>query len=269
MFGHPVRFNEIVTDHVPTLLDNVAQHTTSWWFRRHHDTARPDSDHHLAVYLRLHDPEDYGTVAALLARWAARLRDHGLLAHLNLAAYQPQIGRYGHSAAEDVFAADSAAALAEITMATSSSILGAAITAASLTDLATGLAETPHAGWRRLIDLLPQDKGRLDRSWRDATMLLIGTASSDGSDRGTAASALRAQPGGQRVVAAWDRRREALAAYRDQLARQRDPQTVLRSLMHDHYVRVFGVDPERERVVNRLARAAALRLIALNSWKTP
>jgi hypothetical protein len=39
--------------------------------------------------------------------------------------------------------------------------------------------------------------------------------------------------------------------------------------MHDHYVRVFGVDPERERVVNRLARAAALRLIALSSWKTP
>jgi thiopeptide-type bacteriocin biosynthesis protein len=266
LFGHPVRFNEILTDHVPALLDNVAQHTTSWWFHRRHDTARPDSDHHLAVYLRLHDPEDYGTVAALLARWAGRLRDHGLLAQLNLAAYQPQTGRYGHglsAAAEEAFAADSAAALAEITMATTSGQPGAAITAASLTDLAAGLAGTPRAGWRWLIDLLPQDKGKLDRSWRDATMLLI--ASRDGRESGTAASALRAQPGGQHVVAAWDRRREALAAYRDQLAQQRDPQTVLRSLLHDHHVRVLGVDPEREQVVNRLARAAALRQIALNS----
>jgi hypothetical protein len=90
---------------------------------------------------------------------------------------------------------------------------------------------------------------------RDAALLLTGTA----DDR----AALSARPGGEIVAAAWDQRRVALATYREQLAEERDPATVLRFLLHDHHVRAVGVDPDRERVINRLARAAALRQIAL------
>lgn len=264
LFGHPMRFDEILTDHLPRLLNQTADHMVSWWFRRHHDTTRPDTDHHLGLYLRLPGPEDYGAVARLLANWVAELSARGLLAHLNLGTYQPQNGRYGHGtpmAVEDVFAADSAAALAEISMATRTGIPSQAIAAASMADLAACFATVPEVGWRWLTDLLPQVRGKLDRSLRDATLLLAGTA----DDR----AALSAHPGGEIVAAAWDHRRLALAAYREQLAEERDPATVLRSLLHDHHVRAVGVDPDREWVSNRLARTAALRQIALIRRRTP
>ncbi len=258
LFGHPMRFDEILTDHLPRLLNNVTGHVVSWWFRRYHDTTRPDSDHHLGLYLRLPGPQDYGAVAGLLANWVAELSALGLLAHLNLGTYQPQTGRYGHGATlalEDVFAADSAAALAEITMAARAAIPSDAIAAASMADLAACFATSPEAGWRWLIEFLPEERGRLDRSLRDATLLLAGTP----DDR----AALSVQPGGGVVAAAWDHRRVALAAYLDKLAEERDPATVLRSLLHDHHVRAVGIDPDGERVINRLARTAALRQLAL------
>ncbi|MGH3811888.1 MAG: thiopeptide-type bacteriocin biosynthesis protein, partial [Pseudonocardiaceae bacterium] len=240
LFGHPMRFDEILTDHLPRLLNEVTDHMVSWWFRRHHDTTRPETDHHLELYLRLPGPEDYGAAAMLLANWVAELSALGLLAHLNLGTYHPQNGRYGRGTAmavEDVSAADSAAALAEITMATRAGIPSQAIAAASMADLATCFASVPEVGWRWLIDLLPQEQGRLERSLRDAALLLAGGA----DDR----AALSAHPGGEIVAAAWDQRRVALAAYREQLDEERDPATILRSLLHD------------------LARAAALRQLAL------
>lgn len=194
----------------------------------------------------------------LLANWVSELSALSLLAHLNLGTYQPQNGRYGHgtaNAVQDVFAADSAAALAEITMATRTGIPTQAIAAASMADLAACFATDTEEGCRWLIDLLPQEQGRLERSLRDAALLVAGTA----DDR----AALSAHPGGEIVAAAWDQRQVTLAAYRQQLAEERDPATVLRSLLHDHHVRAVGVDPDRERVTNRLARAAALRQIAL------
>lgn len=262
--GHPRRFDEILTDHLPDLHNQVAQDTASSWFRRHHDTARPDADHHLDLYLRLHARECYGTVAALLAAWATKLAEHGLAGQLDLCTHQPQHGRYGHSTTEtveDVFAADSAAALAEIRMATRAGIPRAAITATSLTDVAACLAPSPPHGWQWLVDQLPQDKGKLDRSWRAATMWLM--------DAGSDHASLRTLPGGDSVAAAWDRRRSALVAYRIQLEHERDPATVLRSLLHDHHVRALDVDTELEWVVNRLARVAALRRLALHGRRHP
>jgi thiopeptide-type bacteriocin biosynthesis protein len=253
-----MRFDEILTDHLPRLLNHVAGHLVSWWFRRHHDTTRPDTDHHLDLYLRLSGTEDCGAAGRLLANWVAELSALGLLAHLSLGTYQPQRGRYGHGttvAVEDVFAADSAAALAEIAFATGADIPSHAVAAASMADLAASFATVAEVGWRWLIDLLPQERGKLDHSLRVATLLLAGTP----DDR----AALSAHPGGEIVAAAWDHRRVALAAYRDRLAEECDPATVLRSLLHDHQVRAIGVDPDRERLVNRLARTAALRQVAL------
>lgn len=259
LFGHPLRFDEILTDHLPRFLDNVEDHVVLWWFGRHHDTTRPDTDHHLGLCLRLAEAGEYGTVAARLAHWAAELSVQGLLAHLSLGAYQPQHGRYGHgtvmAAAEAVFAADSTAAAAQITMTTHAGIPSQAVAAVSMANLAASFAHTPVEGCRWLIDLLPQEQGKLDRALRDAA-LPLATPSED-------RAALRTYPGGEIVAAAWDRRRVALAAYRDRLAEDRDPATVLRSLLHDHHVRAVAVDPGGERVTNRLARAAAQRQISL------
>lgn len=261
LFGHPLRFDEILTDHVPRLLDNVEDYVVLWWFRRHHDTTRPDTDHHLELCLRLAEPGEYGAAAARLAHWAAELSVQGLLAHVNLGVYQPQHGRYGHgtvmAAAEAVFAADSTAAAAQITMATRAGIPSQAVAAASMANLAACFAPTPVEGCRWLINLLPQEEGKLDRALRDAA-LPLATPSDD-------RAALRTYPGGAIVAAAWDRRRVALATYRDRLAEDRDPATVLRSLLHDHHVRAVAADPGGERVTNRLARIAAQRQISLIS----
>lgn len=69
------------------------------------------------------------------------------------------------------------------------------------------------------------------------------------------------------VLRAWAQRREALATYRAHL--DRDPVTVLRALLHDHVIRAIAVNPEREHITNRLARAVALRSQALHHGKKP
>ncbi|MFC0861661.1 lantibiotic dehydratase [Sphaerimonospora cavernae] len=259
LFGHPARFDEILTTHLPHLLDQVDDLLTRWWFRRHRDQTRPEEEQHLGLYLRLRGPEHFGDAAERLPRWAADLHARGLLAHMSLATYQPQTGRYGHGAvmdaAEDVFATDSAAALAQLTIAAGTSIPGQAIAAASMTDLATSFAANSEAGLRWLINQLPRIQGTLERSLRDTALLLTDPADNH--------AALRALPYGETVGAAWKRRRKALSIYRRRLAKDRDPDTVLRSLLHDHHIRAVGIDLERERVTNRLARVAAQRQAAL------
>ncbi|GAA4101159.1 lantibiotic dehydratase [Actinomadura miaoliensis] len=255
--GHPARQDEILTHHLPRLFDGWDE-LELWWFSRHREMTRPAEEQHLQLYLRLPASADYGPAAARIGRWAADLRDRGLVPQLRLGTYHPETGRFGHgpamAAAEEVFAADSAAALAQITMATRTGIRAQALTVASLVDLASSYACTPFEGLRWLIDQLPQQQGRLDPALREMTL--------DLADSSQQWAALRALPGGGDVVAAWARRRTALAAYRPRLAAQRDPSSAMRSLLHLHHVRSLGIDPEHERVSNRLARAAALRQIA-------
>ena len=74
---------------------------------------------------------------------------------------------------------------------------------------------------------------------------------------------LRALQGGDAVAVAWGTREAALAAYHRELAAQRDPGTVLRTLLHEHHMRALGIDPDFERQTGRYARAAALRRLAL------
>lgn len=253
LFGHPARFNEVLIDRLPLLLDGTADCLRGWWFRRQNDTTRPDSDHHIALYLRLAQPQDDGVVATRLAEWAANLSTAGLIAHLNLATYQPQYGRYGHgtamSAAEDVFTADSAAALAQISMADRTGTPAQVLAAASMVDLAVGLTGHARTGCRWLIDTLPREHAELDRTVRDMAMRIADPT--DGH------VVLLDYDGGEAVVTAWNRRLTALNTYRD----KHEPSDVLRTLLHDHHVRAVGVAPDRERVTNRLARAAAQRFV--------
>jgi lantibiotic biosynthesis protein len=262
LHAHPRRFDEILTSHLPQLLAQTGGNTVAWWFQRH-DSSQTGTDPYLGLYLRLPRTEDFGTVAAVVSDWADTLTRSGLLAQLAFGTYQPHTGTYGPNAtaAEEVFAADSTAAIAEIQLSIATGVPIAAIAAASLADVAACFAPTTAEGWRGPIDLLPHERGPLDGSLRDATLSLAGA-----TDR---TAALGAYPGGADVVVAWEHRRAALAAYRAGMPDDHDPAVVLRALFHDHYVRVLGVDPDVERVVNRLARTVALRQIALTRSSTP
>jgi thiopeptide-type bacteriocin biosynthesis protein len=258
LHGHPLRFDDILSK-VPQLFTETESPVIRWWFWRHHDPARPDSDQHLVLCLRLRAAGDYGTAVAQIADWAERLRASSLLADLNLGTHQPPRGASGYGmetedAAEEVLAADSAAAVAQLWWAIRTGIPSQAIAAASMTDLAASLTATPEAGLRRLLDLLPQEHGKLDCGLSEAALGLVGA---DGWAQ------LRSLPDGQTVTRLWDHRAAVLTAYRERPLQDGDGQLVLRTLLHDHHLRAVGVDPGVEKVTNRLARAVAQRRIAL------
>jgi len=69
-------------------------------------------------------------------------------------------------------------------------------------------------------------------------------------------AAVRALRGGDAVAAAWQARAIALTSYHRLLAEQRNPASVLATLLHEHHVRAFGLYPDHETTVGRLARAS-------------
>lgn len=119
-------------------------------------------------------------------------------------------------------------------------------------DFTALLAPTADQGMEWLIENVPQGRGRLERSLRDQVLELAATGPAP----------LAALPGGVNVVETWAARAAAVRSYREALAGQRDPLTVVRSLLHQHHVRALGVDPVAEAATLRLARTVALRHIA-------
>lgn len=255
LHGHPARFDEVLTERLPSLLEAFGETRPSWWFRRHRQMSRPEADQYLVLYLHLPRPSTYGRAAGHLSDWVNSLRGEHLLSHLTLATYEPQAGRYGDGAAldraYDVFMADSVAALAQITLAIRAGIHAQAAAAASFVDLAVNFTGSARAGSDWLVRRLRREYGPLEPALRERSLEL---ADPDGTW-----TTLRALPGGDDVVAAWQQRAVTLGAYREALAEQRDPSTVLPSLLHLHHNRAVGVDPARELVTGRLARACALR----------
>jgi thiopeptide-type bacteriocin biosynthesis protein len=254
LYGHPARQDDIL-GHMPALI-SALDAPTCWWYVRYRDP-----DPHLRLRIRLPGPGAYGAAASRAGAWAARLRHLGLLGHVQLDTYYPETGRYGTglamTAAEDAFAADSAAGLAQLRLTSLSGSPPEAITAASLADIAAAFTGTTAQGMRWLINEVPRESTRLDRALRDTAARL--------ADPGSDWAAMQALHGGQDVVRAWHRRRAALAAYQARLAEQREPLSVLPSLLHMHHIRVLGIDPVRERTGLALARAAALRWTAINA----
>ncbi|WP_328297221.1 lantibiotic dehydratase [Streptomyces sp. NBC_00435] len=249
LYGHPARHDEILTEHLPRLLSGWDP-APLWWFTRHHDSSHPERDRPLTFTMHV-DEGGFGPAAARLGEWADGLRRQGLAARLDLAAHQSQDGRYGYgparAAAEEVFAADSAAALAQITYAAQSGIPAEALTGASLTDLATAYAPTPAEGWTWLSANLPRKSGPVDAVLLRQSLVLADP------------DVLRHEAAARPLVAGWTARADALTTYRRALADQReDPLTVLRSLLHLHHVRALGGGPGPESLTLRLARTAAL-----------
>ena len=257
--GSPVRFDDIISAHLPALGRSLTGLAERWWMRRYRDRAYPGSPEHLEICLRLASPLEFPAVAATLAGLAARLEAAGLPDQLTFAPYYEQPGRYGHgeamAAAEKVFAADTTAAAAQIIMASAAGIPAQALAAASMAQLAAAFAPDPVSGYRALARCLGRGGGPLDRALRDHACRLADPAADFGP--------LRALPGGDAVAAAWEQRDVALAAYRQALAGQRDPGTMLPTLLHEHHMRVIGLDPDAEKQTSRLARAAAQQRLTL------
>lgn len=256
LHAHPQRYSEILDRHLPRLLA-AFDDPPMWWFTPHREMARPDAGQHLALFLHIEEGM-YGAAAERVHAWAGELRRSRLASHLTLDSYEPQTGRYGHAAAMDaahrVFAADSAAALAQIRLtALTDALAPQALAAASILDLTTHLAPSADQGMEWLIQNVPQEHGRLDRDLRDKVLKLTAPSGPP---------LFTALPGGDDVTHAWQARAAAVRTYRADLADQRDPLTVVRSLLHLHHIRALGVDPVAEAVTLRLARTAALRQTA-------
>ncbi|GAA4921864.1 thiopeptide-type bacteriocin biosynthesis protein [Stackebrandtia albiflava] len=234
--GHHRGYDEILTSQVPALLQMVAGHAVAWWFTRCHDNARPDSDHFLRFYIRARNAQAH-QVTATVSNWATRLHEVDLAAELRLIGYRPAVGRYGPKPIfEPVLTADSAAAIRAL----ASEAPIDAITAVSLIDIAESLAPSAPEGWQWLLNVLPHQSVIVDRVVQAEAFHIADDTS--------------AFP---RLRETWNARRNALTEYRREVGRPTD--TVLRSLLHDHVIRGIGVDANRERAIQRVARAVAAR----------
>ncbi|MEV7706980.1 lantibiotic dehydratase [Streptomyces sp. NPDC088922] len=254
LHAHPRRYDEILSRHLPSLLAVFGDTPPVWWFTRHREMARPDADQHLDLTLHL-PPDAYGAAAQHVRTWADSLHGIGLASGLVLAPYQPQTGRFGSETAMDaahqVFAADSAAALAQIQLTErTDAVAPQALAAASALHLVTPLSPNTAAAEEWLVRNLPQGTGRLNRALRSQVLELAAPSGS---------SALAALPGGPLVAEAWRARAAAVDTYRNTLTGQRDPLDVARSLLHQHHVRALGVDPRAEETTIRFVRTAALQ----------
>ncbi|MFE7115119.1 lantibiotic dehydratase [Streptomyces sp. NPDC057654] len=250
LYGHPDHVPDILTTHLPDLFDGWDT-PPQWWYVRYRDP-----EPHLRLRLRLPQAEAFGATAQRVATWAGRLRSHGLIGRMQWDTYAPETGRYGTgaamTAAETVFAADSQAAIAQITL-TAGGDLHPAVTAASLIDLATSFTTGTAEGMHWLITHLqpPSGPGPARHTYDQA--LRLANPYDD-------FAALRAVRGGEEVVGVWARRREAVAAYRDHLSatHEIDPATALASLLHMHHIRTAGLNETCERTCRRLTRSTAL-----------
>ncbi|OHV64179.1 lantibiotic dehydratase [Pseudofrankia sp. BMG5.36] len=254
IIGNPARFDDLIAVHLPRLAGSLHPVAKRWWVRRYRDMIHPEIPQHISVHLRLTDSDGFAPLAADLARFAADLEARGMPATLSFVPYYDQPGRYGTgralATAEGVWAADTAAAVAQLATA-ASGVPGQALAAASMARIAAAFAPDPATGHRALTRCLDQGSGPLDRNLRDLAR--------DLADPVSGPHALATLPGGDAVAQTWTSRDTALAAYHEQLSTQRDPGTVLRTLLHEHHTRAVGVDPAFEKQTGRLARAAALR----------
>lgn len=241
LYGHRDRQDALLTRHLPQLVTKLGD--ARWWFVRY----REPEDH---LRLRLKVPGDLGEAAGQLAAWTAGLQRAGLLAHVSWETYYPETARFGGAAAigvaEDFFAADSAAALAQLTAGIGKNSPDLrALTCASMVDIAAGLIGDDSEAMRWLIEHTRTDSTAPLRALYNQALAL--------THAGTDAL-------GVGIAEAWAARRKTLAEYRSALERAGTlrPTDLLPDLLHLQQVRMHGPDIAQERASLHLARAAAM-----------
>ncbi|GIF69319.1 hypothetical protein Ais01nite_73540 [Asanoa ishikariensis] len=238
----PSMMDTILSRWLPMLLAEWDEPPRWWFVRLQHPVPH--------LRLRFHT-DDYGHAAHRLGRWAARLRQSGFAGDLSLDTYHPESGRYGDepalTAAHDLFAADSSAALAQLSVVAHRRSNGQALTAASMVDLAAAMLGSRGDGWEWLVarrdrpGLPPIDRAVL----HDAVTL----------DRAGVPPPVRR---------AWQERAAAATRYAAALAASGGAVTsdsVLASLLHLHHIRVHGPDETAEEATYRIARHIALAAV--------
>lgn len=242
LYGHPDRQTPILTRHLPSLIRQLSPQAR-WWFLRYGDPE---------PHLRLRLTGDANPT--MLAEWTHDLRRVGLLARVQVDTDYPETARFGGptagTAADEVFATDSAAALTQL-LAIDSRLAPAvrAVTAASLLDITTALIGDTNAGMRWLID---HTRPHRPAPPRDVYQRTVALANPD-------QTGLDILGNGTELRTVWQRRREALNTYRDALhTAGAAVDSVLPDLLHLHHTRMIGPDPDSERACLHLARAAAL-----------
>ncbi|WP_405826830.1 thiopeptide-type bacteriocin biosynthesis protein [Streptomyces sp. NBC_01390] len=247
--GHRDRQDPLLTRHLPSLLGELGE--PRWWFERH-----SDPEDHLRLQLTC-PPGALGAAVGQIGEWTRRLRHAGLITHASLETYYPQTARFGGpeamEAAEEYFAADAAAALAQLTAQSGRDAPDArAVTAASMVDIAVGLLGDDATAMRWLVDHTHTDRNAPHRAVYDQTIALTTALLTTPSPVTPMLDA--------HVTASWSARRAALAAYRGALenAGTLSPPALLADLLHLHHVRVRGPSLPEEHAHLHLARAAAL-----------
>jgi len=249
LYSHAERHAEILARHLPQLWSEWDE-PPAWWYLRYRD---PES--HLRLRIALSRTEEFGPTAHRVSRWAGHLRSQGLLRDVQFATSYPETGRWGTgsvmAAAEEVFGADSRALVTQFAEPTRPP--PPALAAANFVAITTAFTGSIEAGMNWLITHAKTDVN----STLDRPVLAEAVRLADPTDHW---AALRATPGGQAIIKAWQPRDRALSGYRACLEQAEgiDPDSVLDSLLHAHHIRSIGIDRNHERTCLRLARAAAL-----------
>ena len=249
----------ILTRHVPALAAALGRQARCW-FLRHRDPA----DH---LRLRVTVPGgDLAAVANVIGDWCEDLRAARLISIVQWDTYYPETARFGGPAvmetAEDCFAADSATAIAELkARAARGGPDPRALTAASMLSITAAMTGGISDALTWFITRNGPAAPAYTRGVYDQA-----AAFANPNDR----TALRAVPGGELILTRWDRRREALVAYRRRLeeAGTLSPLGVLPDLLHLYQARVSGTGGDEERACLHLARAAALILRSAERHRT-
>jgi thiopeptide-type bacteriocin biosynthesis protein len=246
VFAEEPRHGELLGRWLGALLEHALPLVDRWFFVRNGD------DPHLR--LRFHgDPVALNTrLLPALHDWAADLVSRRLIREIALDTYRPEILRYGGpeliELAERAFHADSRSVLEQLALRERGRI-GLPIEwllAANTLDLAARLHGDGWQDW--LLEAIPKNSwhGAFQRH-RDAIMSL----GPEQRWRGLARF-----PGGDLLLASWQRRAVDVAAYGTALrASELDsPTPAFLSLLRLHHNRLTGIDADREQTGYAIAR---------------
>jgi thiopeptide-type bacteriocin biosynthesis protein len=250
LYGPRDRQDSILTRHLQPLLGQLAGQRR-WWFLRY-----ADPEDHLRLRFTF-PPGNTGLAASRIGAWTQHLRRVGLIADASWDTYYPETARFGGTtvmdSAEEFFAADSAAVLAQLMAAAGRNGPHAqALTAASVVDIAVGLIGDDATAMHWLIEHTRTSSSPPPRALYDQAVALVAAPPSCDSSA--------ASPADAAIAASWRARRGALTGYREALRHTGTicPSELLPDLLHLHHARMAGPDLTAERAILHLSRAAAL-----------
>jgi thiopeptide-type bacteriocin biosynthesis protein len=249
LYAGPQRQTEILTQHLPDLVETLGKDAACWFLR-----YRDPREH---LRLRVSYPDSSDLAAMRITAWCDRLLRERLIARAAADTDIPEAARFGGPGIlpqlEEVFAADSAAAIAQLRAASTAEEIEA-LTAASLLDMTIGLIGPAPQAMDWLITHAPRTGPAVSREIYNRALALA-----DPHEH----TAVNALPGGPAVITAWHARRAALERYCAAVehACEMPAGVALPDLLHLHHPRIRGTGIEAERQCLRLARNAAV------SWR--